>query len=63
MLFNTLNGTLDLRTGTKRMHKPADMITRISSIEYDADAECPVFLKFITWSMCDDVDTEAYTRK
>ena len=63
MLFNTLTGTLDLRTGNMRHHDPADMITRISTIEYDASAVCPTFMKFITWAMCDDADTVAYLQR
>jgi putative DNA primase/helicase len=42
-LFNCLNGTIDLKTGTFREHRPADYITRIAPVMYDAKAECPKF--------------------
>lgn len=48
MLFNVRNGTLDLTTGTLRPHRPEDFITRYADIEYDSDAECPVFKAFLS---------------
>jgi putative DNA primase/helicase len=37
-LLNCLNGTIDLRTGNLRPHEATDRITKISSVEYNADA-------------------------
>jgi putative DNA primase/helicase len=37
-LLNVANGTIDLRTGTRRGHRPEDYITKIVEVEYDADA-------------------------
>ena len=42
-LFNVANGTIDLRTGTLGPHDPADLITKLSDVKYDADAQCPSF--------------------
>jgi putative DNA primase/helicase len=39
MLLNCPNGTLDLRTGILRPHDSADLITKVTGIEYDPDAE------------------------
>jgi P4 family phage/plasmid primase-like protien len=39
MLLNVANGTLDLRTGELRKHKPGDYITKISEIHYDEAAD------------------------
>jgi len=47
LLFNCQNGTIDLRTGHLRQHSPADLITRIAPIDYDANAQCPLFLQFL----------------
>jgi putative DNA primase/helicase len=46
-LFNVKNGTIDLRTGEIREQKQEDYITRIANVEYDRNAECPVWKKFI----------------
>lgn len=63
MLFNTMAGTVDLHTGNIRQHDPADMITRVSTIEYDAAATCPVFMGFITWAMCGDTAVVEYLQR
>ena len=39
-LFNCINGTLDLRNGYFRPHSPADMLSKLSGVEYDAEAKC-----------------------
>ena len=46
-LFNVKNGTIDLRTGEIREHRQGDLITRIANVEYDKDADCPAWKKFI----------------
>ncbi len=46
-LFNVQNGTLDLRTGEIRPHDRADMITKISPVEYRPFEECPKWKKFL----------------
>ncbi len=45
--FNCANGTIDLRTGTLRPHSREDLITKLSSVEYRPDAECPQWLGFL----------------
>jgi putative DNA primase/helicase len=47
MLFNVLNGTLDLRTGLLRPHAQADMLTKLAPVVYDPEAKCPLWLKFL----------------
>lgn len=42
-LLTLLNGTLDLRSGELRPHDPADLITKLAPVEYDADACCPTW--------------------
>ncbi|WP_169979893.1 DNA primase family protein [Tautonia rosea] len=41
--LNVLNGTLDLRTGTLGPHRREDVITKLAPVEYDPDAECPLW--------------------
>ena len=55
-LFNVKNGTIDLRTGEIREQKQEDYITRIANVEYDRNADCPVWKKFIMEIM--DYNTE-----
>ena len=46
-LLNVQNGTIDLRSGEFREHRQGDMITRIANVNFDADADCPIWKKFI----------------
>ena len=47
-LLNCLNGTLDLKTGELRYHDQADRITKAVEIEFDPEATCPRFERFLT---------------
>ncbi len=48
--LNCLNGSIDLRSGQWRTHRREDFITRLCPVEYDAGAECPVWLASLsTW--------------
>jgi putative DNA primase/helicase len=53
-LINCQNGTLDLRTGRLKDHDPADLITRIAPVEYDPEATCPRFERFLHETLVDD---------
>ena len=55
-LLNVINGTLDLRTGTLRDHEKQDLITKLAGSEYEPDAECPVWLRFLDKVMAGDQD-------
>jgi len=46
-LLNVANGTLDLRTGALREHRPEDLITRLAPVTYDPDATCPTWQRFL----------------
>jgi len=51
LLYNCLNGTIDLRTGQLREPRQEDLITVCVPIRYDPDAQCPKwdwFMDFIT---------------
>lgn len=62
-LFNTANGTIDLRTGTLREHRRADLITRQAPIEFDAAATCPRFDTFLAETMGGDHELVGYLRR
>jgi putative DNA primase/helicase len=47
MLFNCKNGTIDLNTGQVREHRRDDLISKLSSVEYDPVAQCSTWLKFL----------------
>src|SRR5207302_1822211 len=47
LAFNCLNGTLDLHTGELRPHRREDLVTKLAPVTYDAQAECPLFEKFL----------------
>jgi putative DNA primase/helicase len=46
-LLNTLNGTLDLRTGELREHRREDLITKLAPVEYDPGATAPTWEAFL----------------
>jgi putative DNA primase/helicase len=53
-LLNCQNGTLDLRTGKLKYHDPADRITKIVPVEYDPEASCQRFLRFMEETLVGD---------
>ncbi|MGH8585169.1 MAG: hypothetical protein ACREWE_02925 [Gammaproteobacteria bacterium] len=46
-LLNVLNGTIDLQTGKLRPHAREDYITRCLDVDYDPDAKCPTWERFM----------------
>jgi len=55
-----LNGTIDLRTGTLRPHRREDYITKMAPVEYDPQAACPLFLKFLDRVFAGDASLISY---
>jgi len=47
MLLNCRNGTIDLRTGELREHRREDLITKLCPVEYDKNAEAPIWTSFL----------------
>jgi len=47
MLFNCANGTIDLRTGSLRPHRREDMLTKLSPVAYDVEAQPGRWLAFL----------------
>ena len=46
-ILNTENGTVDLRTGSLRPHRPEDLLSKLIPLRYDQHAECPLFMTFL----------------
>ena len=46
-LFNVLNGTLNLQTGTLQPHRREDLITKLAPVEYAQGAPCPMWTSFL----------------
>jgi P4 family phage/plasmid primase-like protien len=62
-LFNCQNLTIDLKTGKPQEHNPADLITHISPVHYDAQATCPKWEKFLKAVFADDMDMVAFIQR
>lgn len=61
--FNCANGTLDLRTAMLRPHNPVDRLTKISAIQYDPNAKCDTWLKFLDRVMGGNVELIKYLQR
>lgn len=62
-LFNCQNGTVDLRTGELRQHDPADLISFISPVVFNAAATCPAWLRFLSEVFAGDMDMVAFIQR
>ena len=61
-LLNCLNGTLDLRTGQLRTHRREDYQAKLAPVDYQPDAECPLWLRFLHRIMDGKEDLIEYLR-
>jgi len=55
-LLNCPNGVIDLRNGKLIKHNRDFLITKLCPVEYDPNAKCPTFQRFIEWAMGGPVD-------
>jgi putative DNA primase/helicase len=62
-LFNVKNGTLDLRTSMLRPHSRADLISKLSPVDYDPAADCDLWNAFLTRVCGGDDELYAYLRR
>jgi putative DNA primase/helicase len=63
MLLGLSNGTLELRTGTRRDAGPQDHISKRANVTYDAAATCPQWERFIARVFNDDAELIALVRR
>ncbi|WP_193771380.1 phage/plasmid primase, P4 family [Candidatus Magnetaquicoccus inordinatus] len=62
-LLNCSNGTLSLRDGQLRAHRREDLLSRSLPVVYDAQAEAPLWEKFIDRIMGHDPERVEFLRK
>jgi len=62
-LLSFANGTVELRTGRLRAHSKDDMLTFCLALDYDADAKCPRWLRFLEEIFPEDVDLVPYMQR
>ncbi len=62
-LLNCPNGTINLRTGTLQDHDKADRITKVTTVEYDPTAECPLWEQFLELVMGGDADLIGFMQR
>ena len=62
-LFNTNNGTTDLRTGELRPHRRDDLLTKLSPVDYDPSASAPVFAAFLNRIFDGDADLIGFVQR
>ena len=55
-LFNCRNGVYDLKNDYFRPHRPNDLMSRMSNVVYNENADCPVFKKFFREITSEDVE-------
>lgn len=63
MLLNCLNGTIDLRTGKLLAFCPSRRITKMSGVEYDPRATCPIFQDFLNKIFNNDNELIKYIKR
>jgi P4 family phage/plasmid primase-like protien len=62
-LLNVENGTLDLKTQTLRPHGPADLLTTVSPVTYNPEAQCPHWMSLLKLAFRDKYETVAYLQR
>lgn len=62
-LLNCQNGTLDLRNRAFRPHDPRDMLTMIANVDYDPEARCERWERFIEEIMQGDQEKAVFLQK
>ncbi|HEY0376412.1 MAG TPA: phage/plasmid primase, P4 family [Pyrinomonadaceae bacterium] len=62
-LFNCANGTLDLRTGRLREHRPEDLITKLSPVIFDTQARSDMWELFLRDATGGDADLEKFLQR
>ena len=61
-LVNCNNGTLDLRLGTLRDHRPEDLITKLAPVDYEAGATDSIFEDFLD-RFLHDLELRGFVRR
>ena len=62
-LFNVDNGIINLRTGELQPHDRELGLSKIANVEYDKDAECPVWENFLQQIFKNDAELIEYMQR
>jgi putative DNA primase/helicase len=62
-LLGVQNGTIDLRNGKLIPADREDYITKVAPVTFDATAECPIFMQFISDIMGSNQELVAYLQR
>jgi len=60
LLLNVGNGTVDLNTGKLLRHNREHFLTKLVPVDYEEDAQCPEFVKFLTATLQEDANLVSY---
>jgi putative DNA primase/helicase len=60
---NCKNGIADLRTGELVKHSPDHLLLKQANVHYDAKAECPLWLSFLTSVFQEDQERISYMQR
>lgn len=60
--LNATNGTVDLRSGVLRPHRPADLHTKVAGVAHDQAAEAPTFEAFLE-KIVPDPDVRVFVQR
>ena len=63
MIFNCMNGSIDLTNGRLLEYEQKNLITKLSPIEYDPDAQCLVWNDFLKSIFKNNKDLILYVQK
>lgn len=61
-LLNAANGTIDLRAGTLRPHRPGDLITKKAAAAFDPGAQAPTWQAFLS-RILPDPDVRSFVQE
>jgi P4 family phage/plasmid primase-like protien len=62
-VLNVQNGTVALRTGDLRPHRRGDLITKVTPVKYDPDAQAPRFTRFLQEIFASDEGLIAFVQR
>ncbi|HXX70561.1 MAG TPA: hypothetical protein VEK07_25485, partial [Polyangiaceae bacterium] len=63
MLFNVLNGTIDLKAGRLEPHGRSHLITKLAPVAYASEAKCPQWDAFVLRVMGGDAEMVEYLQR
>ena len=62
-LLNTITGTVDLKAGQLHPHERKNLITKMSRIDFDPEARCPLWLNFLDRIMDGDLEMIEFLKR